>query len=1082
MNADNKPFILYKASAGSGKTYTLIKEFLILCLNNDEKYYKEILAVTFTNKAANEMKAKILANLKDIMENDTKASDMMNDLHVETGFNHEEIREKAKRLFANIIHNYSDFNISTIDSFVQQVSRAFAKELNLPSQYKVLLDDDELLDEILQRIDKKIGDDDMFTEILSEFTVFKLDNEENERIDSPIRSYVKKLLKENSYRKGESLNVVSLDKSQYHDVRNYLNNKISKLESSIHYNIKKIEDTIIKYHITEDCYDGKSKGLINILDKIHKLDDIKKVEPSSLLTQTTKNIMLKREWVHKKAPKDVINKLICDNIDVMKMYETLVRDCNYMYFVNILRDDFYLYVLRGKLMEIVREYIDDTYKVHISEFNKRISDVLGDCSVPFIYERIGARYRHFFIDEFQDTSVLQWFNFLPLIDNSLSFGNKNLLVGDAKQAIYRFRSGEVEQIIKLPDIHQRPDNEFGTNCEASFKQNWNPKQLKTNYRTKKNIVKFNNDFFDYSKDVLANDLYKSVYADNMRQNIREKDYDGFVKVEIFKMNSFKEEGRRTVNQTLYKNAVKESILNDIVELKEKGYSFKDVTILVRTSADGSDIAEFLTKSKHEIPVVSSDSISLKSSDKVMLIITTLFYLSDENNDVFKLSMNYYRESCDNPETDVRDLSDVIRKFNVNDIDDIKSNTLSIYDLCVRIAKFYNLDIADDIFLQYLMNVINDWQNAEHGGLNEFLDYWKRKSASFYVKTSSDIDAVQIMTIHKSKGLEFKIVMYPYAFTQLPEKFKGEEMWLSCRNDFNAIHDIPHIDNFILPINKKLTNTIFEKFYIEEKEKASFDDFNIMYVAMTRPKDMLFVYTNDSKSKENNYNLLHDYLENDKDKYSLLSGNNDDDISYIYEIGEICRNRHYEETIDENIIESDDNHNPATINWTDVIKVETEPVMISSSKKLYQPQEWGVLVHEILSKIKTKNDAQHVILPYIYKGSIDERQAELLMKQFEEITSFDEIKDAYSDDCIIRNEMEILTFDGHIIRPDRYAELSDKIILIDYKTGKKDDDYHNQIVTYTSALKKMNIDKKVEAFLVYLREDKIEIEPVKYSIS
>lgn len=1076
MNANNKPFILYKASAGSGKTYTLIKEFLILCFNHDEKYYKEILAVTFTNKAANEMKAKILNNLKDIIENKTDA-EMIDDLHNETSLSYDEIVEKAKRLFVNIIHNYSDFNISTIDSFIQQVSRSFAKELNLPPQYKVLLDTDELLDEIIQRIDKKIGNDVMLTDILSEFIEFKLDHEENERIDAPIKNYIKKLLKENSYKKGELLNIKSLDKSQYYDVKNYLNDKISSLIKSIHDGVANIEDVIVKYHITEDCYDGKSKGLINILDKIRKFDNIIDVEPSSLITKTTRAIFEKEDWVHKKAPKDVIDNLNRNNINVLKMYETLVRDCNYLYFTNILRDNFYLYVLRGKLMEIVRDFIDDTYKVHISEFNKRISDVLDDCSVPFIYERIGARYKHFFIDEFQDTSVLQWFNFLPLIDNSLSFGNKNLLVGDAKQAIYRFRSGEVEQIIKLPEIHQRPDNEFGIRCESSFQKNWNPKQLKTNYRTKENIVKFNNDFFDFSKNILSNKLYKSVYVDNMRQEFRKKDYSGYVKVEIFKMDSFKEYGKKTANQNQYRNAVKESILNQIMELIRKGYEYKDITILVRSGADGSDIAEFLTKSHAKIPVMSSDSIAINSSNKVMLMILTLRHLSDEHNDVTKLSMKYFMNLCADDNADVIDVSDVINEFKINGFDDVKNSTLSIYDLCVKIAKLYGFDIVNDVFLQYFMSVVNDWQNAEHAGLNEFLNYWERKSPSLYVKTSSDIDAVQIMTIHKSKGLEFKIVIYPYAFTKVPDKFRGDEMWLSCEKDFKAIQDIPHIDNFILSINKKLNNTIFEKYYVEENEKASFDDFNIMYVAMTRPKDMLFIYTNDSKPKDS-YNLFLDYFENDKEKYSLISGNNDDDISYVYDLGEICDNQSDDDKDNENIIELDDKHNGNTVNWTDVVKVETDPIMLSTSKKLYQPQEWGVLVHDIFSKIKTKHDALRVIQPYIYNGSIDDGQAEHLQRQFEEITSAKEIKDAYSEDCIVRSEMEILTRDGQILRPDRYAELPDRIILIDYKTGKKDDEYHQQMKKYISSLPKMNVDKRVEAYLVYLEEDKIEIDTVK----
>lgn len=1080
MNTNNKPFILYKASAGSGKTYTLIREFLSLCLKNNETYYKEILAVTFTNKAANEMKAKILNNLKDIIENVNDDLDMLKDLHKETDLTFEEIREKSKKLFVNIIHNYSDFNISTIDSFVQQVSRSFAKELNLPSQYKVLLDEEELLDEIIKRIDKKIGNDDrMITEILSEFVEYKLDKEENEKIENPIKNYIKKLLKENAYKKGELLNAVSLDKSQYEDIKNYLNNKISFLIKSIHDNVKNIEDVIVKYHLTEDCYDGKSKGLINILDKVQKFDNIIEVDPSSLITKTTRNILEKKEWIHKKAPKDVIDNLRRDNIDVLKMYETLIGDCNSLYFINLLRNDFYLYVLRGELREIVNECIDDTYKVHISEFNKRISDILGDCSVPFIYERIGARYRHFFIDEFQDTSILQWFNFLPLVSNSLSFANKNLLVGDAKQAIYRFRSGEVEQIIKLPKIHQNPDNDFSNECEKLFEDNWNPRQLETNYRTKENIVRFNNDFFDYSKDVLSNDLYKSVYAENMRQKFRDNDDKGFVRLEIFKMDHFKEDGKRVADKGKYKLAVKESILNDIINLKNNGYDYKDITILVRSNFDGSDIAESLTKSEYKIPVMSSDSISLQSSDKVMLLILTLRYLADENNEVVKLSLKYYRELCKTPDIPTRDMNVVNADFDDEKLKDIKNNTLSLYDLCVNIAKMYGFNVVEDVFIQYFMSLVNDWQNAEHGGLNEFLDYWDRKSGTFYVKTSADIDAVQIMTIHKSKGLEFKVVMYPYAFTQLPERFRGEERWLSCGDDFKAISDIPHIDKFILPIKKNLTNTIFEKYYIEEKEKSCFDDFNIMYVAMTRPKDMLFIYTNDAKTKDNNYNLFLDYMESESERYSMKSGMLDDDISYVYEVGEIHRDKadKDDETAD-NVLTIDDGYDRTTLNWNEVVRLESEPVILTTDYKNYHPQDWGNLVHEIFSKIETKDDAKNIITPYIYNGSIDEQQAEILLKQFEDIISSEEIKDAYSKDCIVKSEMEILTSEGQLIRPDRYAELPDKVILIDYKTGKKDNDYHQQMKKYISFLPKIDADKKVEAYLVYLDEDKIEIDPVK----
>lgn len=242
--------------------------------------------------------------------------------------------------------------------------------------------------------------------------------------------------------------------------------------------------------------------------------------------------------------------------ELIHYFTDIVEKQRDLYLVNIVRKNLYLYVLRGALYGIINQYIEDTGKVHISEFNKRISDLIGDCSVPFIYERIGERFKHFFIDEFQDTSLLQWFNFMPLINNSMSEGNMNLLVGDAKQAIYRFRNGEVEQIINLPKIYKNPNNDLTNECERNFEDRISKEYLKVNYRSKKNIVKFNNSFFRKTRELLSNEQYRFVYEDKMEQKYKgtknndKQEYDGYVNVELFDDNA----------DNSYKSAVKESVL------------------------------------------------------------------------------------------------------------------------------------------------------------------------------------------------------------------------------------------------------------------------------------------------------------------------------------------------------------------------------------------------------------------------------------------------------------------------------------------------------------------------------------------
>ncbi len=1065
LNQNNKPFKIYKASAGSGKTFTIVKEYLTLCLGDNADAYREILAVTFTNKAANEMKAKILRFLLGISEGSSKGDirQMRSYLISALVIEERELIRRAKQLYIKILHNYSDMAVCTIDSFVQRLSRSFAKELDLPGQYSVILDNDDLIDEIIQRLSDEIGKDQFITKILSEFVEFNLSEETSWNVKKLIGEFIEKLLSEDAYRKGNYKNFIDLDEEKYKTIKKYVHSENEKTKESLSLIIKNIEAEENRLGITNQDYNGKAKtGLPSVKKKMQE-------GKSSVTTATIEKILSgEKNWNDAKS-------LVSDNA-IVSVYSNAIEKYKSLYskmlIFETIEKDLYLYVLRNHVFELIREYIAETSQVHISEFNKRISDILGDCSVPFIYERIGERYRHYFIDEFQDTSVLQWQNFLPLMENSLSFGNMNMIVGDAKQSIYRFRSGEVEQIINLPKIYKRPEGEFGLRCEEQFVSSAQKMTLGTNFRSSKNVIKFNNTFFRYAGRLLkSGDVYNDA-----EQVYDPQKPDGFVSVEVF---------HGEMKTAEYKEKVKASMLKQILALHKQGVDYKDITILVRSNSDGTDIADYLVA--NGIEVLSAESVLLQSSDKVQLIVNTLKLMVDDKNPVTKLAIDYFACGDARPCVSTNDYA-----------------SYNIYDTCVQICKSNNFNILEDVFLQYFMNMVHEWQSRHSAGISDFLEFWEKKKSKLAVQITGDLDCVNIMTIHKAKGLEFKVVMYPYADTNLKSSFTQSEIWIQCA-DNKYTKDIPYLDAFLLKLSKeKLTGTIFEKLVETENNKTMLDNLDIMYVAMTRAKNMLFVYTNDKKPSEksdNSYNLFTDFFEDSlldiqhkknpsddaafddffvhNNEFGIVEGEEQTSFNYGNFDATLLNIKEKDTKDDEvKILELKEGEQASTtLNWSEKLQVEADPTMIWAEKGSFMPEEWGSLVHQILSKIKTIDDAERALRPYVNDGTIDEEQAAKLLDSFRKVTDIPELKPAFSADAIVKNEMDIHTYDGRIIRPDRYAETPNGTILIDYKTGKAHEEYFNQLQDYTAALMQMNGNQSIKAYLVYLG-DEIKLVEVK----
>ena len=1084
MNHNAKNFKVFQASAGSGKTYTIIKEYLKLCLRskNQVKNFQNILAITFTNASANDMKAKIIKDLKAIISSsEVKENTMEADLIKELGISDAELKQNAQLLLTQIIHDYSSFCVSTIDAFVQKISRSFARDLGLPSQYSVSIDEDEVVDTVVANLGMQINDDNKFlVAILNDFLNNQFDKEKTYDLSAKLAEFTEKLLSEKAYNRNGTNTIDS--ENSYQQADKFLKAKTDSFPKKVDDFIKTFDAFVSRHRLQTEDFSYGNTGFLSFINKL-------KNKTFEAIGSRAQKVIDGEKWysanAEKRFGKENLNAIGEELLTFLPQFAQDYKEglAEYLFY-NSQRELLYLYALRTQIRSEMEKLTEDEDIVHISEFNKLISSVLGDFSVPFIYERIGEKYKHIFIDEFQDTSILQWQNLIPMIDNGLASGNMSMIVGDGKQSIYRFRSGEVEQIVKLPEIYALPQDERNDafkHYEETLTSNFSFKNLECNYRSFSEIVNFNNDFFAQTIKFLKSDSQK-VYADKDEKHQKEvrieqkakKSGQGLVEIDLFSKDSEKD---------YYLSRIKE-IIDELTQ--KRGYEHSDICILTRKTDTGSIIANYLND--NGIPVLSNESILLKSSDKVQLIISTLHHLIEKNNKAVISEILYYQRitssttedksinGCFDAVADIAngnaDIETVLGIGEPGLLQKTLSRSTCLYDLCSSLMRIYGFDSTSDSFLNYLLDEMFNWQTAGKEGIMDFLDFWNKKKNKLAVKSISG-NAVRIMTIHKSKGLEFNVVIYPEAITDLDSKIGGNnavaETWVTPKElGFEAI---PNLDKVLFKMTNdaKLEGNEAAQICEKEEESNRLDNCNLLYVAFTRPVERLYVLAR-AGAKKDKINVIEDYLGSHEDKINR-------DLSIdgehtIYQFGDpdfIHKAKNEDKSEKKQICESN------TSDWFSKIQIDPTPSMfwISENDKM-QPNEWGELVHEILSNIETSADIDKALLPYLSDGSIDEETANLLKDKFVQVTENPIVKEAFGPKAIVKNECEILS-NGEILRPDRFAELPDRILLLDYKTGKKDPKHHLQLKNYISALQGM-VSKEISAYLIYLGAD-IEVEEV-----
>lgn len=925
---------IFKASAGSGKTHTLSKTYLDLLLKADSKTaYRNILAVTFTNKATEEMKERILRDL------------------AEEG----KTNPRAREILINLLHDYGSFSVSTIDKFFQQALRAFSRELGSSGNYQIELDKASLTKEAMDRVLDDLTEKDK--DLLGWFTKqleTALDNGESFHLESSLYEMAEEF--------GDVNEKFTYDKKKLTELKARCKEIVDTFHKDVYENALCIDTTTW----------GKTaaKGLAQYTGAQTKYKDSVKAANATTLAKLAET-----------AGCEAMYALMNPQGRRWKEYRT-ARMVEKVIFTLGLAEEFY-----SKLAIIEEE----KGVISLDESTSLLRDIIDGSDAPFIYEKLGVRFNHFLLDEFQDTSVVQWENFKPLLANSVSEGYSNIIVGDVKQSIYRWRNSDWNLL----------DKKIEENFEGKVKVI----TLKENWRSTQSIVNFNNEFFTFAADNLG---LSTIYAD-VKQEVKVKD---------------SQEGCVTVD---FCEDELEMIDGYIEQAVAAGAKMSDMAILLRTNGEGKKVAEYLLSKGYS--VISDDSLDLKSSLIIRKIVSYLHSLCNNSD-----SLNtYLSESLEiDSEREYHSLLDlvdgVIKDLSETHPDEIKGQTL---------------------FIQSFMDDILEWTSIHGNDLRQYLKHWEESKIA--ISSPNDPNAIRITTVHKSKGLAFPIVIFPFA--EKVGLFKEDTLW--CHLDSDA--EMGESFNSIFPVvlGKSSGDSFFSESLKNEMEMQRIDNLNIFYVCLTRArKEMHIIAKNppksliDGKSSPNDLSqLLYLYCEQNG-----------------YTFGSPYRWNEASKKEDSEIEEFDAEYetygmNPEACSRRFVASSDAWDYFseegIGQSKRLR-----GIEQHALLSRIRTSDDAPEVL------RSIEPQTRELLLERISAHSEW------FSPELKTLNEVAIIDSFGNTNRPDRVlVDEEGRVTVIDFKFGEEDEKYSGQVRRYMRLFREMGYGE-VSGYIWYVPTDKI----------
>ena len=1103
---------VYRASAGSGKTFTLAVEYISLLVKDPENY-QHILAVTFTNKATQEMKMRILSQLYGIANSLQSSQQYFNKVKEKTNMPDAVIRNNARAALTLLIHRYNNFRILTIDAFFQQVLRNLAHELGQTASLRVDLNNEEITEKAVDQMIESLEKGQPVLQWISTYINNSIEDDNGWNIIGKIKTFGTNIFKD--FYKAHEANL----KEQLSNADDF-----------------KVYETTLRKRRNDirKTFNSKARSILNEIKNAnldipsnYRSGLYKYLTDSAIAPLTNKPLkagVLKanespQNWTSSKcakADKQQIQTLAAEVLSAQLSELIAYNNDNWNEFQSIQLTLSHLSELR--LLHAIADAVDnltkDTNRFMLSNTQALLKELIADSDTPFIFERIGARLKHVMIDEFQDTSTIQWQNFQVLLANCMAQElSQNLIVGDIKQSVYRWRQGDWGIL---------------NNIEKSFAhQKIRLETLDYNYRSEKRIIDFNNAFWEQcvantAKEVAQDDAEKAEIVQKAYEDVAQKTHktteNGFVKISLYPSKSMKE-------------AVLEELIETIKELFSNGYGGKNqskIAILVRSKSNIQDIVNALLQSfGNEINIVSDEAFRLDASLSVNIIVSAMHLLTHPDDVLTrgKLVKLYNQEVLKKPLTDT-DLLVSINESNNIDTKNIdkkerrklateqqmaKLNSqlppeyvanrelllgLPIVDLVDKLFMLFGLDQLEgqSSYICTLYDTLNDFLKDHTADIDDFINEWENSLSSKTIQ-SDEIEGIRIMTIHKSKGLEFDNVIIPFCNWEMEKK---GTLWCETKNKPAPYNKLP-----LLPIDfsrDKLIGTVFEDDYKEEHFQNIVDNLNLLYVAFTRASKNLFVFglrqgktTLDNIAKGtppgNRSYAIELALRQVSEQLQGSSLSFPDDIGseIHFEYGTLAPETHEKEhaVADNPFLIKPDKHivSIATYPQAATFKQSNKSIEFVKGEDVDPSDRTryikiGNVLHQLFSTIYTTADIPTRLNELEQQGIIynDEITSAQLRTRIEDAITNPQVQEWFSKRWQLYNECTILEYnkDTNEVeehRPDRVMSDGKEFVVVDFKFGKEREEYKKQVQQYMEILIRMG-HKKVSGYLWYVVKNNV----------
>lgn len=1103
---------VYRASAGSGKTFTLAVEYISLLVKDPENY-QHILAVTFTNKATQEMKMRILSQLYGIANSLQSSQQYFNKVKEKTNMPDAVIRNNARAALTLLIHRYNNFRILTIDAFFQQVLRNLAHELGQTANLRVDLNNEEITEKAVDQMIESLEKGQPVLQWISTYINNSIEDDNGWNIIGKIKTFGTNIFKD--FYKAHEANL----KEQLSNADDF-----------------KVYETTLRKRRNDirKTFNSKAKSILNEIKNAnldipsnYRSGLYKYLTDSAIAPLTNKPLkagVLKanespQNWTSSKcakADKQQIQTLAAEVLSAQLSELIAYNNDNWNEFQSIQLTLSHLSELR--LLHAIADAVDnltkDTNRFMLSNTQALLKELIADSDTPFIFERIGARLKHVMIDEFQDTSTIQWQNFQVLLANCMAQElSQNLIVGDIKQSVYRWRQGDWGIL---------------NNIEKSFAhQKIRLETLDYNYRSEKRIIDFNNAFWEQcvantAKEVAQDDAEKAEIVQKAYEDVAQKTHktteNGFVKISLYPSKSMKE-------------AVLEELIETIKELFNNGYGGKNqskIAILVRSKSNIQDIVNALLQSfGNEINIVSDEAFRLDASLSVNIIVSAMHLLTHPDDVLTrgKLVKLYNQEVLKKPLTDT-DLLVSINESNNIDTKNIdkkerrklateqqmaKLNSqlppeyvanrelllgLPIVDLVDKLFMLFGLDQLEgqSSYICTLYDTLNDFLKDHTADIDDFINEWENSLSSKTIQ-SDEIEGIRIMTIHKSKGLEFDNVIIPFCNWEMEKK---GTLWCETKNKLAPYNKLP-----LLPIDfsrDKLIGTVFEDDYKEEHFQNIVDNLNLLYVAFTRASKNLFVFglrqgktTLDNIAKGtppgNRSYAIELALRQVSEQLQGSSLSFPDDIGseIHFEYGTLVPETHEKEhaAADNPFLIKPDKHivSIATYPQAATFKQSNKSIEFVKGEDVDPSDRTryikiGNVLHQLFSTIYTTADIPTRLNELEQQGIIynDEITSAQLRTRIEDAITNPQVQEWFSKSWQLYNECTILEYNKDTNemeehRPDRVMTDGKEFVVVDFKFGKEREEYKKQVQQYMEILIRMG-HKKVSGYLWYVVKNNV----------